>query len=135
MDLLARREHSLAELRTKLAARGFDAEEIDAALDGLSREGLADEARFIEAFVASRIRKGYGPSKIRAELIGRGIAAQAAAEGLAGTGDWIALARAVREKRFGTALPRDFRERARQMRFLEYRGFTGEQIRSCFDDD
>lgn len=135
MDLLARREHSLAELRAKLAARGFDADEIDAALDGLSREGLADEARFIEAFVASRIRKGYGPSKIRAELIGRGIAAQAAAEGLAGTGDWMALARAVREKRFGTALPRDFRERARQMRFLEYRGFTGEQIRSCFDDD
>lgn len=135
MDLLARREHSPAELRTKLATRGFDADEIDAALGGLSRDGLADESRFIEAFVASRIRKGYGPGKIRAELIGRGIAAQAAAEGLAGAGDWIALARTVREKRFGATLPGDFRERARQMRFLEYRGFTGEQIRSCFDDE
>src|SRR5262245_39108091 len=89
MDLLARREHSpsalafvalrtpsLSELRDKLAAREFDSAEIEDALAALSREGLADDGRFVEAFVASRIRKGQGPIRIRAELLQRGVAAE-----------------------------------------------------------
>lgn len=135
MDLLARREHSLAELREKLAARDFPPEEIEAALAGLSREGLADEGRFVEAFVASRIRKGQGPIRIRAELQDRGIAGDAVAQALAGGHDWRALARDVRQRRFGAAAPRDFSERARQARFLEYRGFTAEQVRAALEDD
>jgi len=135
MDLLARREHSLAELREKLAAREFPPEEIDAALAGLAREGLADEGRFLEAFIASRIRKGQGPIRIRAELQDRGIAAPAASEALSGAHDWRALACDVRQRRFGAAAPRDFRERARQARFLEYRGFTAEQVRAALEDD
>lgn len=134
MDLLARREHSPAELRTRLATRGFEESEIEAALTALAAEGLVDESRFIEAFVASRIRKGQGPIRIRAELQQRGITAQAIESGLADAHDWRALAREVRVKRFGSQLPRDFGERARQARFLEYRGFTAEQVRGCFDD-
>lgn len=135
MDLLARREHSLVELRAKLAARGFADEAIETALAALSAAGLASDSRFVEAFVASRFRKGYGPIRIRAGLMERGIAAEAITPVLADAYDWRALAREVREKRFGARLPRDFRERARQMRFLEYRGFTGDQMRGCFEDD
>ncbi len=131
MDLLARREHSLAELRKKLAARAFGPEEIEKALAQLSREGLADETRFIESFVASRIRRGHGPIRIRAELRERGIAGEAAENCLGGAHDWSAIARDVRRRRFGPGAPRDFRERARQARFLEYRGFTAEHIRGC----
>lgn len=138
MDLLARREHSLGELREKLAARDFPPDEIDSALAALAREGLADDGRFLEAFVGSRIRKGQGPIRIRAELQDRGIAADAASAALSGAHDWRALARDVRQRRFGAAAPRDFRERARQARFLEYRGFTAEQVRAALegsDDD
>ncbi len=132
MDLLARREHSLAELREKLAARDFSPADIDAALADLSREGLADEVRFVEAFVASRIRKGQGPIRIRAELVQRGVDGEIIAQYLANACDWPALARDVRAKRFGASPPKDFRDRARQSRFLEYRGFTVEQVRGCF---
>ncbi len=45
---------------------------------------------------------------------------------------WPVLARQVREKRFGAALPADFKERSRQMRFLQQRGFTTEQITGLF---
>ncbi len=135
MDLLARREHSLAELRDKLTAREFGTAEIDAALAGLAREGLADDTRFVDAFISARIRKGQGPIRIRAELAERGIDAEAIASALNGAADWRALAREVRAKRFGAPPPKDFRERARQSRFLGYRGFTGEQVRASFEDD
>lgn len=131
MDLLSRREHSLAELRTKLLARGFEADEVESAVGALAGEGLADDSRFLEAFVASRIRKGQGPIRIRAELAERGVAADSAATYLADAHDWRALAREVRARRFGATAPREFRERARQARFLEYRGFTSDQVRAA----
>jgi regulatory protein len=131
MDLLARREHSLAELRAKLAARDFDPAEIDTALVGLAREGLADDTRFVDAFIAARIRKGQGPIRIRAELTERGIDAETTARALQDAHDWRALAREVRAKRFGAMPPKEFRERARQSRFLEYRGFTADQVRAA----
>lgn len=137
MDLLARREHSVAELRKKLAAREFSPEDIEQAVEGLVRDGLADNGRFVDAFIASRIRKGQGPIRIRAELVERGIDGETIARCLPDAHDWRALAREVRHRRFGAKTPADFRERARQSRFLEYRGFTAEQIRACFtgDDD
>jgi regulatory protein len=139
MDLLARREHSLAELREKLAARDFEPAEIEAALEALAREGLADEGRFVEAFVASRIRKGQGPIRIRAELQERGVSGDAIASALADSGggghDWRALARDVRQRRFGAGVPREFPDRARQARFLEYRGFTADQVRAALEAD
>ncbi len=137
MDLLARREHSLAELRTKLAARAFSPEEIEEALARLVSEGLADNSRFVGAFIASRIRKGQGPIRIRAELLERGIDGDSIARALNDAHDWRTLAREVRVRRFGVRAPLDVRDRARQSRFLEYRGFTAEQVRGCFtgDDD
>jgi regulatory protein len=132
MDLLARREHSLQELRDKLAARGYETAEIEGALTRLAGEGLVDESRFVEAFVVSRIRRGYGPIRIRAELTQRGIGAEPIRERLETACDWRELAGEVRRRRFGAGRPRDFRERARQARFLEYRGFAAEHIRGCF---
>lgn len=136
MDLLARREHSAAEMRAKLLAREFDAGDVDLAIDRLVDEGLLSDARFAEAFVSSRIRKGQGPTRIRAELRERGVASGLIDAQLGGLDiDWTDMARSVREKKFGAGAPTDFRERAKQSRFLQYRGFTGEQIRHAFDAD
>ncbi len=132
LDLLARREHSLAELRAKLAARGFPAEEVEGVVTALADKGLASNSRFLESFIASRIRKGQGPIRIRAELRQRGIDGATADAALAEAHDWRALARDVRTTRFGAEPPADIRDRARQARFLEYRGFTAEQIRASF---
>ncbi len=132
LDLLSRREHSLAELRDKLAARDFPADEIDATIGRLAAEGLASDTRFVEAFVAAHARKGQGPVRIRAELQRRGVAADIIAGHLeAADHDWTQMARDVRRRRFGAAPPVELRERARQARFLEYRGFTTEQIRAA----
>jgi regulatory protein len=130
LDLLARREHSRAELERKLAARGFDAEPIAAALDDLEGSGTLAAHRFTESFVRARAAKGQGPVRIRAELAARGVDEAEAAAAIREAGiDWGESASAVRGKRFGAAPPRDFKERARQARFLEYRGFERDQIR------
>ena len=124
LDLLARREHSRLELDRKLKARGFPAAEIAAALDALEATGALTAARFTDSFVRTRVAKGQGPIRIRAELNERGIDEPVAAKAVRGEDvDWVEAARAARRKRFGPALPQDFKERARQARFLQYRGF------------
>ncbi len=133
LDLLARREHSEQELSRKLSARNFEPELIESTLTELTDEGLLDNARFTEAFVHSRYQRGQGPHKIRAKLRERGIDDGLVAEYIdAPDFDWPGLAGQVRIKRFGPVSPANFRERSRQMRFLQQRGFTSEQISVVF---
>jgi regulatory protein len=135
MDFLARREHSEQELARKLTTRGYAADVVEATLADLVADHLLSNARFAEAFVHSRIQRGSGPQKIRAELRERGIPDELIDNSLEARADsWRELAREVREKRFGRAEPRDFRERSRQMRFLQQRGFSAEQISRVFQD-
>ncbi len=132
MDYLARREYGQRELEQKLIAAGFESVTVAATVDKLTGEGLQDDRRFIENFVHSRINQGKGPIRVRQELGERGLNTgmiEAVLEDVAE--DWCALARLVRDKKFGPGLPRDFKEKARQMRFLQYRGFDADHIQAA----
>ena len=136
MDYLARREHSEQELVRKLTTRGFDAGMVEAAVADLKADGLQSDTRFAEAFVNSRFQRGSGPQKIHAELRERGIDADLISLCVEAYDDqWRQRVREVREKKFGADLPGDFRGRSRQMRFLQQRGFTAEQISGVFKDE
>lgn len=133
--LLARREHSVLELRRKLLLRGFEEAAIEAVFIDLIDQNLLSERRFTDEYVRMRFERGYGPARIRAELRERGVDEQYFENLLEKlSGQWIGVASQQREKRFGQWLPDEFSERARQMRFLQQRGFTGEQIRTVFRD-
>ncbi|MCC5868990.1 MAG: regulatory protein RecX [Gammaproteobacteria bacterium] len=135
MDLLARREHARAELEHKLAVKGFEASLIAPVLDQLIDERLLDESRFAESFVASRARRGQGTVRIAGDLRQRGVDTALIDTALAGAQiDWAEVARQVRAGKFGTQLPADYREWARQARFLQYRGFTMDQIHAALDE-
>jgi regulatory protein len=125
MIFLGQREHSLLELRRKLARYSFESSLIEQVLTQLQAENLLSEERFIESFVRARMMKGYGPLRIQQELRQRGI------EHLLDVADnvWVEQACRVRQKRFGCTLPRDPHQRAKQMRFLRYRGFSHSQIK------
>lgn len=136
MDYLARREHSERELARKLNGRGFDPEMVEAALADLVAERLLSNRRFVEAFVHARFQRGSGPQKIQAELRERGIDEALIHDGMSAYDSrWLELVRDVREKKFGSDMPADFRERSRQMRFLQQRGFSPEQIAAVFRDN
>ncbi|MDD0841467.1 recombination regulator RecX [Pseudomonas sp. Gutcm_11s] len=129
MDLLARREHGRVELVRKLRQRGAPQELIDTALDRLAAEGLLSEARYLESFVASRGRAGYGPMRIREELAQRGLPRSDIEQALSETSiDWGEQLRELWQRKFSGQLPADMREKAKQARFLAYRGFSQEQI-------
>ena len=132
MDFLARREYGRAELQAKLVEHGFTPDTAAAAVGRLAQEGLQDDRRFVDNFVQSRINQGKGPVRIRLDLGQRGIDEALVDEVLAERGeDWLALARAVRRRKFGPQLPRAFKDRARQMRFLQYRGFEPDHCRAA----
>lgn len=129
MDLLARREHGRVELTRKLRQRGAAQELIDSALDRLAEEGLLSETRYLDSFVGSKARSGFGPLRIREELAQRGLPRAAIEQALAAADvDWSAQLRELWQRKFAGELPVDARERAKQGRFLAYRGFSQEQI-------
>ena len=136
MNLLARREHSQQELHRKLLNKGFEADDINSVLSVLSTQGLQSDERFVEAFINSRLQRGMGPVKIDVELQQRGVAEALVKDYLDDRDpQWTQSAIEVRHKRFGPSQPHDFKERARQMRFLQYRGFTLPQIQRAVGEE
>ncbi len=132
MDFLARREYGQAELVRKLADKGYQRAAVEDAIARLADEGLQSDTRFAEAFVLSRVNQGKGPVRIRADLAQRGLCDGVIEGALEEAGaDWFELARRERSKKFGGRAPADFREKARQMRFLQYRGFEQDHIQAA----
>jgi regulatory protein len=133
LNLLAIREHSSHELSRKLKIKKFAEAEIKELLLQLEKEGLLSNLRFLESFINQRQRKGYGPLRIQAELNERGIPEDLIEQVLnINDNAWLIEVRLVWQKRFKKKAPQDFKERAQQMRFLQYRGFTQEQIDSVY---
>jgi regulatory protein len=127
MRFLARREHSRAELRRKLVPKVGEGEDLEAVLDDLARRGWLSDARFAEHVARAKARR-FGPIKLAHYLKGRGVDEDAIAAGMRAAGeDGVASLEAVWRSRFDSA-PRDERERARQVRFLQGRGFALEEI-------
>jgi regulatory protein len=136
LALLAGRDFTRLELSERLLRKGFRREIVEPVIAGLVAENLLREEQYAELFVNQHSRRGRGPTRIRMDLQQRGIDAESIDTALKENGvDWAAAARATRIRRFGPEVPVDRRERARQMRFLQYRGFSSDQIRAALGPD
>ncbi len=127
LKLLARRDHSRAELKAKLAPAAESAEQLEVLLETLQAEHLLSDHRFASQRVAARAGR-YGNARLKQELRAQGVGEDDIAAALPEGGDETARCRAVWGKKFGSR-PQSAEERARQMRFLQYRGFSAEAIR------
>ena len=139
MGLLTGRDYSRAELATKLSKRFDEHSAIDEVLQRLADEGLQSDVRFAEAFVRSRILRGHGLTRIRQDIRQKGIADELVGQTLEEADvDWMTLAREVAQRKFGRRQAADQRETAKRMRFLQYRGFSYDQIKyalaGCLDE-
>ena len=132
--LLARREHSVKELKLKLRSRAFGDGMIDDVIAHLQGEGLICDERFVEMYLRSRAERGFGPVRLRRELLDHGVDETLITQYLAQF-DWEALADKAWRKRFKGTVPDGIGERAKQTRFLQYRGFSIEQIRGLMGHD
>ncbi len=135
MNLLARREHSLAELRLKLRRRFPDEMAVETELQKLVAEKLQSDARYAESFARQRATRGYGPLRVRQEMRDKGLSDQAVSAALEVLAlDWAALAAQVLRKKFGPRDCADIKEKARRVRFMQYRGFSTEHYQSLLQD-
>jgi len=131
---LARRDHSVAELRRALLDRGHGEEEVEAALDRLRRERYVDDTGYAERFARSRMaNEGHGRLRVRQDLRRRGVDRRTVEAGIAGA------LREVDEKGVVDALARRYwrqhaavepaRRLPRLWAFLVRRGFAPGLVR------
>ena len=127
LKMLMRREHSKLELFNKLKLKGYDDEIIDSAITQLTEQNYQSDERFAEAFILMRFNQGKGPVRIASELKLRGISSFSLSDF-----DWFKSAKEIRKKKFGDIASSDFKEQAKQKRFLQSRGFSLDQINQSF---
>jgi len=135
VGLLARRDYGSGELAGKLGQRGFASPLIETLIGELRARALLDDERYAGHYVAYRSARGQGPVRIRRDLGLAGVAAPLIDAALAAVSDWAGIARQVRRRRFGARAPANWAEKGRQARFLQYRGFTNDHIRSALGPD
>lgn len=129
---LSRREYSKQELIEKMKSRGIENAAAVEVAEELEAKQLLSDRRFAEQLTFTRIRKGYGPLRIRADLRTKGVGHELINEVLALDDDeWNQAAKSALQRHFGESPPRHSADRARQIRYLERRGFSNSQIRSC----
>lgn len=127
---LAAREHSRLELARKLSRYAQEGDDIEALLDALEAAKFLSQTRFSESLVNRRAAR-FGNSRILSELQSHGIDGDALHGIKANLAeDEIARAREVWRKKFDRA-PVDAAERAKQMRFLQQRGFSHRAIKAA----
>ena len=133
MRLVARREHTRLELTKKLVVRGFDPDDVDTLLNDFEEKGWLDERRYIDIFLRVK-RCRYGIQKLIRELEVRGISRDLIDEfrPRIQSGE-LNAARGVWQKRFGVQ-PRNSTELAKQIRFMQSRGFEQEVIKSVVNE-
>lgn len=134
--LLSQREHSRRELGQKISRKQdeLSAGELDELLDRLEASDYLNDQRFAEMFIRSSIGRGHGPMKISYALRDKGVDESLARELLDESDtDWLEQARYQRERKFGEEIPKDFKERARQSRFLAGRGYFMDTINATFN--
>ena len=130
LKYLSAREHSRLELARKLSPYAQGDGDLEALLDWLETSKFLSEARFSESLVHRRAAR-FGNNRILSELQSHGIDATAL-EGIKAdlNKDETSRAREVWRKKFAHP-PVDAAERAKQMRFLQQRGFSQRAIQAA----
>ncbi|WP_284155511.1 recombination regulator RecX [Sulfuricystis multivorans] len=129
--LLARREHTRAELLHKLAAHGTP-DEIEMVLNQLAAAGLQSDARFTESYLRAKASR-HGPARLRQTLRAKGVDEALIEAQMASLPDELERAREVWAKKF-SAPPANVQEWAKQARFLHGRGFAADVIRQLLKE-
>ncbi|XQW84137.1 regulatory protein RecX [Thalassotalea piscium] len=136
IDLLSRREHSIYELKNKLLLRDYPSEEFDEVIHYLLEKNYLSNERFADSVIRQRINKGYGWRFIENELKQKGVDNQTIIQAKREqTVDWYEQARLAYNKRFGCSPINDKKDKAKRIRFLQYRGFSNDEIMTVLTYD
>ncbi len=126
---LGRQEYSEAKFRRKLAQAEASDEQIELVVAEFIANNWLSEQRYCEAFVRSRIRKGQGWLRICNDGRVQGLDEKTLKQALNDSQtDWFELARETYQKRYAPSDKLEMKEKAKRLRFMQYRGFSAEQV-------
>lgn len=145
---LSRREYGRAELKQKLIDKEQDPDSINALLDEFEEKGYQSDYRTTLMLIRENIRKGRGRGRIKQEFYKKKLAIPSNIDELIDMAnteseefsefvddnedslvdgvDWLKLAVTARTKKYGDSIPTEQKEKAKQLRFLQYRGFKAD---------
>ncbi|TBR42539.1 regulatory protein RecX [Marinomonas agarivorans] len=135
--ILSKREHSRQELEQKLKRRFPDhKEDVANLLQELADENMQNDHRFAASFLRNRLAKPYGKNRIISELRQKGIKQDSIdyAFSTEPDVDWFELAKQLKQRKFGDKVATDYKEKAKQFRYLQYRGFGFDEIHHATQD-
>ncbi|HCH51464.1 MAG TPA: regulatory protein RecX [Proteus sp.] len=141
--MLSRRDYGATELKRRLERKiretdraketVTDEECLPQVMERLLESQYLDDSRTVYTFFRSYLNKSYGPLRIRQELRVKGFPSEIIERVLEETDtDWYELCKELKERKFGTNKPKDFKEKGKQIRYLQYRGFTSEYMSALF---
>jgi regulatory protein len=129
VGFLSRREHSYKELMHKLKLREYSEDEITSVLEYLIEKGYLSDERFAESLFRTRMNKGYGWRSIESELDEKGVCSSIILELSKNQQiDWYLQAELAYNNRFGATDIKDQKDKAKRIRFMQYRGFSSDEI-------
>ncbi len=131
MDFLSRREHSSKEIYQKMSRKVESKEMLLESIKELERDGLLSDERFAESYFQSRKRRGFGPLRIKSELIQRGVK-ESLFYSLEKEIDWSSNALDALKKKLNGKVPQETKEILKLKNFLNYRGFEFQDIDKAF---
>ena len=129
IQLLSRRDHGQYELYQKLSMKGYEESDIDIAINFCLDHNYLDDLRYAKSQIRQHVYKGHGERRIRQELNQKRVAESVIEQAMAEEPqDWFELAKQAAEKKFKGVKAKDQKEYAKQVRFLQYRGYSFDQI-------
>ena len=131
MDFLSRREHSSKEIYQKMSRKVESKEMLLESIEELQRDGLLSDERFAESYFQSRKRRGFGPLRIKSELVQRGVK-ENLFYSLEKEIDWSSNALDALKKKLNGKVPQETKEILKLKNFLNYRGFEFQDIDKAF---
>ena len=131
MDFLSRREHSSKEIYQKMSRKVESKEMLLESIKELEGDGLLSDERFAESYFQSRKRRGFGPLRIKSELIQRGVK-ENLFYSLEKEIDWSSNALDALKKKLNGKMPQETKEILKLKNFLNYRGFEFQDIDKAF---
>lgn len=129
VSLLARRDYASGELARTLSKMTENREKIDKALSRLVECGYLDDNRLITRMIDKHVRKKHGPARIKQEIRQKGFSPELVEQMLEKVDvDWYAMARELKVSKFGDAVASEAKEKNKQIRYLQYKGFSMDMI-------
>lgn len=125
--LLTKREYSKAELTAKLCLYAENPDEVNTLVDELSERQYQSDQRVAEAMLSSQLRKGKGPNRIKLAFKSKQLDTELITAELTDI-DWAEEAYRLKVKKFGLDVEKEPKLKAKQIRFLQYRGFEMDAI-------